>query len=249
MDIRQVSSDGDAALGVPKSSAYGDASTGAIAVMARVPLDDPFAAFVKRCIDIAGAAAALVLLSPVMLLAAIAIKLDSRGPMFFSALDDGSPSRRVGKDGKPFFHFKFRTMAAGTHAQRYTSLAEHNMRADSPLVKIKDDPRITRVGAFLRRFSIDEMAEFLLVLKGDMSLVGPRPHLPEEVAKYEAWQLEALRVKPGITGLAQVSGRADLQFGDEATLDSAYVHAWSLALDVSILCKTPFVVLFGRGAY
>lgn len=216
---------------------------------AAVPLDDPFNAFVKRCIDVIGALVALILCAPVMLLAAIAIKLDSRGPVFFSTLDDGSPSRRVGKGGKTFFHFKFRTMAPGTHSLRYTELADRNMREGTPLVKIKDDPRVTRVGAFIRRYSIDEMAEFFLVLKGDMSLVGPRPHLPEEVARYEPWQLDALRVKPGITGLSQVSGRADLPFADESINDYAYVHAWSFALDLTIIAKTPFVVLFGRGAY
>lgn len=214
-----------------------------------IPTDDPFNAFVKRCIDVIGSLVALFLFSPVMVLAAIAIKLDSRGPVFFSTLDDGSPSRRVGKDGRPFSHFKFRTMAPGTHMLRYTDLAHRNMREGSPLVKIKDDPRITRVGAFIRRYSIDEMAEFFLVLKGDMSLVGPRPHLPEEVARYEPWQLDSLRMKPGITGLAQISGRADLPFDEEAINNHAYVHAWSLALDLAIIVKTPFVVLFGRGAY
>jgi lipopolysaccharide/colanic/teichoic acid biosynthesis glycosyltransferase len=128
-------------------------------------------------------------------------------------------------------------------------LADCNVRGGTPLVKIKDDPRITRIGAFIRRYSIDEMAEFFLVLKGDMSLVGPRPHLPEEVARYETWQLDSLRVKPGITGHAQVSGRADLPFEEEAVHNHVYVHAWSFMLDVVILAKTPYVVLFGRGAY
>lgn len=251
--MQQVPTNGGAVVHAPVDvriiPSTGDIAIPAFVAGSAIPLDDSFNAFLKRCIDVVGALVALVLCSPIMALAAIAIKLDSRGPIFFSTLDDGSPSRRVGKDGKPFFHFKFRTMAPGTHMLRYTALADRNMREGTPLVKIKDDPRVTRVGAFIRRYSIDEMAEFFLVLKGDMSLVGPRPHLPEEVARYEPWQLDSLRVKPGITGLAQISGRADLPFEEEAVHNHAYVHAWSLVLDLVILAKTPFVVLFGRGAY
>jgi lipopolysaccharide/colanic/teichoic acid biosynthesis glycosyltransferase len=213
------------------------------------PLPRVAALATKRFIDIVGALVLIMLSLPVMLFAALVIKMTSRGPILFSRLDDGTPAMRVGKDGKPFPHCKFRTMAVGTHMLRYTELAGRNMREGSPLVKIKDDPRVTRIGAFLRKYSIDELPEFFLVLRGDMSLVGPRPHLPEEVARYEAWQLETLRVKPGITGLAQVSGRADLPFGREAELDIRYVRNWSLWSDIVILARTPLVVISGRGAY
>jgi lipopolysaccharide/colanic/teichoic acid biosynthesis glycosyltransferase len=129
---------------------------------------------------------------------------------------------------------------------RYTELAEKDFRK-GPLVKIKDDPRVTRVGKFIRRFSIDELPEFFLVLTGKMSLVGPRPHLPEEVAKYKKHHKKVLIVKPGITGLAQISGRADLDFEEEVKIDAYYIENWSLKLDLYILFKTPLVVLFGKG--
>jgi lipopolysaccharide/colanic/teichoic acid biosynthesis glycosyltransferase len=122
------------------------------------------------------------------------------------------------------------------------------MRSDSPLVKIKDDPRVTRVGKWIRRFSIDELPEFFLVLRGDMSLVGPRPHLPEEVAKYKKHHRRVLRMKPGITGLAQVSGRSDLNFEDEVRLDTFYMENWALWLDLVILVKTPFALIKSRRA-
>jgi exopolysaccharide biosynthesis polyprenyl glycosylphosphotransferase len=196
----------------------------------------------KRAFDILGSIALI------MLITAIAIVLDSRGPVFFR-LDDGSPSLRIGEHGKPFRYLKFRSMRFGTHQMRYNELAEKNEREDGPLVKIKDDPRITRVGAFIRKFSIDELAELFLVLKGDMSLVGPRPHLPEEVAKYTDAQRRVLSVKPGITGMAQVSGRADLTFDEEVRLDTYYIEDWSPWLDLIILLKTPYVVFSRKGAY
>ena len=134
-------------------------------------------------------------------------------------------------------------MKSGTHHLRYTELAEKNIRKDSPLVKIKDDPRITRVGRFLRRFSIDELPQLWNVVKGEMSLVGPRPHLPEEVANYERHHRFVLTIKPGITGLAQISGRSDLPFEKEVRLDTYYIENWSLLLDLKILLKTVGVVL------
>jgi len=138
-------------------------------------------------------------------------------------------------------------MIPGTDEMRYNELAEQNIRS-GPMVKIKDDPRITRVGKFLRRFSIDELPELFLVFKGDMSLVGPRPHLPEEVAKYEHHHKKVLTIKPGISGLAQISGRSDLNFEDEVKLDTYYIENWSLLLDLSILLRTPFAVLRPRRA-
>ena len=124
-----------------------------------------------------------------------------------------------------------------------------NEREGTPLFKLEHDPRITRVGAFIRKLSIDEIPEFYMVLSGKMSLIGPRPHLPGEVEQYKAAQKRVLTIKPGITGMAQVSGRADLRFNDEVRLDMHYIENWSPWLDLVILLKTPWVVLFGRGAY
>ena len=129
---------------------------------------------------------------------------------------------------------------------RYNELSKQNTRK-GPLVKIQDDPRITKVGKITRKFSIDELPEFFLVLNGTMSLVGPRPHLPEEVDKYKPEHRKVLTIKPGITGMAQTSGRADLDFDDEVRLDTYYIEHWSPWLDLYILLKTPFVVLFKKG--
>jgi exopolysaccharide biosynthesis polyprenyl glycosylphosphotransferase len=203
----------------------------------------------KRIFDFIAALMLIILTSPIMLVTAIMIKLDSKGPVFFSKLDDNTPVTRVGEHGKAFRYVKFRSMKPGTHSLRYTELADHDTRKDGPLVKIKDDPRITKVGKFIRRFSIDELPELFLVLIGTMSLVGPRPHLPEEVDRYEDRHRRVLAVKPGITGMAQVSGRANLDFDDEVKLDIYYIENWSPWLDLAILLKTPFVVLTRKGAY
>jgi len=203
----------------------------------------------KRVFDFIASLILIVLTSPIMIITAIAIKFDSKGPIFFHKLDDGSPVTRIGEHGKPFKYLKFRSMKPGTHNQRYDELAEKDTRSDGPLVKIKDDPRVTRVGKFIRRYSIDELPELFLVFIGRMSLVGPRPHLPEEVEKYKEHHLRVLSVKPGITGMAQVSGRADLTFEDEVRLDTYYLENWSPWIDMAILVKTPFVVLMRKGAY
>jgi exopolysaccharide biosynthesis polyprenyl glycosylphosphotransferase len=213
----------------------------------KTPLDG-WGAIYKRIFDIIASLILIILTSPIMLLTALAIKLDSRGPIFFAKLDDGSLSRRVGQGGRAFTYFKFRSMRPGTHALRYNELASADTRHGSPLVKIKDDPRVTRVGKFIRKFSIDELPEFFLVLVGQMSLVGPRPHLPEEVDKYKPEQRKVLTIKPGITGMAQISGRENLDFNDEVRLDTYYIEHWSPWLDLYILFKTPWIVLFGRGA-
>lgn len=213
----------------------------------KTPLDG-WGAIYKRIFDVVASLILIILTSPIMLLTAIAIKLDSRGPVFFAKLDDGSIARRIGQGARSFTYFKFRSMRPGTHALRYNELAQADIRRGSPLVKIKDDPRVTRVGKFIRKFSIDELPEFFLVLSGHMSLIGPRPHLPEEVDKYRPEQRKVLTVKPGITGMAQISGRADLDFDDEVRLDTYYIEHWSPWLDLYILLKTPLVVLFGRGA-
>lgn len=203
----------------------------------------------KRIFDLLASGILIVLLSPVMLLTAIAVVLDSGFPVLFRRLDDGTTVTRVGEGGRPFPYFKFRSMRPGTHAMRYKELAAQDTRKDGPLVKIKDDPRVTRVGKFIRRFSIDELPELFLVFAGQMSLVGPRPHLPEEVAKYQDHHRRVLTIKPGITGMAQVSGRADLTFEEEVKLDTFYIENWSPWLDLLILAKTPLVVLARKGAY
>lgn len=202
----------------------------------------------KRTLDILLSALGLIILSPFFFLIALGIKWDSRGPVFFSKLDDGSPAYRVGQGGKYFVFYKFRTMRDKTHQMRYTTLAKKNNRKGSPLVKIKNDPRITPFGRFLRRFSLDELPQLWNVLKGDMSLVGPRPHLPEEVAKYQKHHKFLLTIKPGLTGLSQVSGRSDLDFEKEVRLDSYYIKHWSPLMDFKIFVKTFFVVLRGKGA-
>lgn len=202
----------------------------------------------KRLFDIFGSTILIVLFSPILLLVALAIKLDSRGPIFFSRRDDGSFVTRVGEGGQPFNYFKFRSMIVNSDSMRYKELADKNLRTDGPLVKIKDDPRVTGVGKLIRRWSLDELPELFLVFIGKMSLVGPRPHLPEEVAKYEHHHKKTLTVKPGITGMAQVSGRSDLLFEEEVKLDVYYLENWSLLLDISILLKTPLAVLKHRQA-
>ncbi len=202
----------------------------------------------KRSFDIIVSLLLIIITSPIMLLTAIAIKLDSDGPVLFSHLDDGSPVTRVGEHGSPFRYFKFRSMRPNTHQLRYGELSHLDTRADGPLVKIKDDPRVTRVGKLIRKWSIDELPEFFLVFMGKMSLVGPRPHLPEEVAKYDDRQRRVLTIKPGITGMAQVSGRADLNFDEEVRLDTYYIENWSPWLDLAILLRTPMVVLIRKGA-
>lgn len=202
----------------------------------------------KRVFDIIVSSILIILLSPILILTALIIKIDSKGPIFFSYRDDGTLLTRIGQKGKPFRYFKFRSMIPGADSMRYRELAKDNIRPDGPLVKIKDDPRITRFGKFIRRWSIDELPELFLVFSGKMSLVGPRPHLPEEVAKYENHHKKTLSIKPGITGLAQISGRSDLLFEEEVKLDVYYIENWSLLLDFSILLRTPLAVLRNRKA-
>jgi lipopolysaccharide/colanic/teichoic acid biosynthesis glycosyltransferase len=180
-----------------------------------------------------------------MLTVAIAIKLDSRGTVFWMFLDNGRRVKRVGKDGEQFCFYKLRSMLSGTHRQRYTKLIKNNVRK-GPLLKIKHDPRITHVGKIIRKYSIDELPQLFNVLKGNMSLVGPRPHLPEEIKKYKKDDLRVLGIKPGVTGLAQVSGRSDLSFKDEIRLDLYYIENWSMSLDLQVLLKTPWAVFSKR---
>lgn len=194
----------------------------------------------KRGLDVIISAACLVLLAPVMLGIAIAIKLDSEGPVIFR-------QTRVGKGGRHFTVFKFRSMCVSAE-QQIEQLQEHN-QATGPIFKIRNDPRCTRVGRILRRASLDELPQFWNVLRGDMSLIGPRPPLPSEVETYEPWHLRRLEASPGITGLWQVSGRSDLTFDEMVLLDVYYIENWSPFLDLRILARTLPTVLLGSGAY
>ena len=205
----------------------------------RSPLEG-WQGYIKRSIDIAGSLAGIIIPLPIWLLIIILIKLDSRGPVFYR-------QERLGKDGRPFRIFKFRSMVIGAD-EMLPELANFN-EMDGPIFKIKKDPRITRVGRILRKFSIDEFPQLLNVLKGDMSLVGPRPPIPDEVEKYERWQMKRLTVPQGLTGLWQVSGRNLLTFEEMVRLDIYYIENWSLWLDLKILLKTIPVVVLMRGAY
>lgn len=194
----------------------------------------------KRGIDICLAALLLTLCLPIFVVAAVLIRVDSPGPIFFR-------QERVGRDGKPFGIVKFRSMHRDAE-ERIQALQGLN-EADGPLFKMRRDPRVTRVGRVLRRFSVDELPQLLNVLAGQMSLVGPRPPLPREVARYAPWQRRRLEVQPGITGLWQVSGRSDLPFDIGVQLDLAYIERCSLLIDLQILLRTVYVVLVSRGAY
>lgn len=193
----------------------------------------------KRIIDIVGAVTALILVAPVMLLTAIAIKLESPGPVFFKQV-------RSGRNGRKFVMFKFRSMVAD--AEKLRDQLAHLNEMDGPVFKIKHDPRITRVGRFIRKTSIDELPQLFNVVVGHMSLVGPRPPLPSEVAQYEPWQRRRLSVRPGITGMWQVSGRNEIAFEKWMRLDLEYIDNWSLWLDLKILFRTVPVVLLHKGA-
>jgi exopolysaccharide biosynthesis polyprenyl glycosylphosphotransferase len=199
------------------------------------------AAIGKRTLDFAVALLALIILSPLILLVALAIAWESGWPVIFA-------QKRLGQGGRMFTVYKFRSMAKDAEA-RLADLLEHNAIKDGPTFKLKDDPRITRVGRFIRRTSLDELPQLWNVLMGDMSLVGPRPPLESEVLEYEPWQLQRLAVKPGMTGLWQVSGRSDLGFVEMVHLDLAYINDWSFWRDVSLLARTPLAVIRARGAY
>ncbi|KKW29845.1 MAG: Undecaprenyl-phosphate glucose phosphotransferase [Candidatus Uhrbacteria bacterium GW2011_GWD2_52_7] len=211
----------------------------------KTPLDG-WGAIYKRIFDIIGALLLIVVSLPIQIIAAIALFIESPGSILFSTLPNGGPVTRVGQGGRPFRYFKFRSMVRDAHKYRFDPefVKKHgNLREGSPLFKLEHDPRVTRVGRFIRKLSIDEIPEFYLVLRGSMSLVGPRPHLPEEVARYRPEQRKVLTIKPGITGMAQVSGRANLDFEDEVRLDMHYIENWTPWLDLVILAKTPLAVL------
>ena len=197
--------------------------------------------FQKRAFDFCFALAALIGTSPLLIASAIAIKLTSQGPVFY-------PSERIGLDGKPFTMVKFRTMVKDADNQ-ITDLLHLNEIPGGMLFKIRQDPRVTTVGRILRRFSIDELPQFINVLKQDMSVVGPRPPLMREVVKYNGDVKRRLLVKPGVTGLWQVNGRSDLPWDESVRLDLSYVDNWSMAGDLLLIAKTVKAVLASDGAY
>jgi exopolysaccharide biosynthesis polyprenyl glycosylphosphotransferase len=194
---------------------------------------------IKRAIDILVSCTALVLLSPLLLVVAVLVKSTSRGPILFK-------QERVGQHGRTFHMLKFRSMVLNAEELK-ARLALQNEQA-GPVFKIKHDPRITFVGRFIRKFSIDELPQLINVLRGEMSLVGPRPPIPAEVARYEAWQRRRLSVRPGLTCVWQVSGRNEVSFEDWMYLDMQYIDHWSLTRDIELIARTVPVVLTGRGA-
>jgi exopolysaccharide biosynthesis polyprenyl glycosylphosphotransferase len=197
--------------------------------------------FEKRAFDICFSTLVLVLTAPVVIAAGLAVKATSRGPMFYR-------SERIGMDGRRFEMFKIRTMVDEADRQR-VHLAELNEVDGGVIFKMRRDPRVTPVGRFLRRYSIDELPQFMNVLRGEMSVVGPRPPLPSEVEAYDHRVRRRLLVRPGITGLWQISGRSDLSWDDFVRLDLSYVENWSMVNDLLIALKTIRVVLSGAGAY
>ena len=195
---------------------------------------------VKRTMDIMMSVLAVVVLTPVLLAVALLITVTSRGPVLYV-------QERVGRGGEPFRMLKFRSMYRDAHAHR-SEHAEQNIH-HGPIFKIRDDPRITPVGRAIRRLSIDELPQFFNVLIGSMSLVGPRPALPEEFLYYTERERQRLQVKPGVTCIWQVSGRSDVDFDTGIHMDLEYIEGWSLRLDLKLLAKTVPAVITGRGAY
>ena len=193
---------------------------------------------IKRLMDIVLSGMALAVLAPILALTALAIKIEDPGPVFFG-------QRRSGLFGRTFTMWKFRSMVADAEKLKAQLQAQNEM--DGPVFKMQHDPRITRVGRFIRKFSIDELPQFWNVFVGEMSLVGPRPPIPAEVTQYERWQMRRLSMKPGITCIWQVSGRNNIDFKTWMKLDLQYIDNWSLFLDLKLLLKTPYAVVSGSG--
>jgi exopolysaccharide biosynthesis polyprenyl glycosylphosphotransferase len=200
--------------------------------------DDEVRLFLKRVIDVAIAGAALALLSPLFLLIAILVRATSPGPAIFR-------QERCGLNGRRFTFYKFRSMVQDAEARRAEVL---HMSKRSTATKIPNDPRLTRIGAFLRRFSLDELPQLVNVMKGDMSLVGPRPAIPEEVAQYAVWQRRRLRMRPGLTCIWALNGRDQVDFETWMKMDMQYIDNWSLGLDWQIIFRTIPQVVLGKGA-
>jgi exopolysaccharide biosynthesis polyprenyl glycosylphosphotransferase len=195
---------------------------------------------IKRAIDVVVAGLGLLVLSPLLLMISVLIRLESSGPAVFR-------QTRVGRGGRPFTVLKFRTMREGAE-QEVEALSALN-EAGGPMFKIRNDPRLTRVGQLLRRISLDELPQLYNVLRGEMSVIGPRPGLPSEVEQYQDWHRKRLETWPGLTGLWQVSGRSELSFDEMVLLDIYYIENWSLLLDLQIALRTVPAILFGTGAY
>jgi len=233
----------------PRGGAHGAWAQARLAVASAatpvLPFETPAAEglylrFGKRLLDIVGAFVALLLGAPLLAFLALLIKLESRGPVIYR-------STRIGRGGRPFHFYKLRSMVQDADRQRHE--IAHMNEADGPVFKIERDPRITRIGRLLRSTSLDEIPQFYNVLIGDMSLVGPRPPIPSEVAQYEPWQLRRLDVRPGITCLWQISGRSRIGFQEWMRLDLEYIKHQSLRLDLKILLRTIPAVLSREGAY
>ena len=195
----------------------------------------------KRTLDLAGSLAALLFLSPLFLITSTLIYLEDPGPVFYT-------QTRVGRDGRHFRFFKFRSMIMGASKIK-GQLRDQNESKDGVIFKMKNDPRITRTSRIIRKFSIDELPQLVNVLKGDMSLVGPRPPLPGEVSQYTLEQRKRLHIRPGITCSWQVSGRSDIPFNDQVQLDLEYIQSSGFLTDVILLLKTIPAVITGKGAY
>lgn len=191
--------------------------------------------FIKRTMDIICSLGALIVFSPILLILGILIKIESKGPVFFK-------QERLGRRCQPFNMYKLRSMVADAEELK-KKLAEHN-EMDGPMFKMKDDPRVTKIGKFIRTTSLDELPQLINVLKGEMTLVGPRPSLPNEVRQFLPWMMDRFRVKPGLTCFWQVSGRNDIDFENWMKLDVKYVRERSIWLDIKLIYKTIFV-LFG----
>lgn len=189
----------------------------------------------KRLIDIVGSATGLILLSPILLIVALAIKIESKGPVIFK-------QERVGQQGKHFFMYKFRSMVINAEELKEKLAAQNEM--SGPMFKIKEDPRVTKVGRFIRKTSIDELPQLVNILKGEMSLVGPRPSLPKEVAEFKPWMMRRLDVQPGLTCYWQVAGRNNIGFKEWMEMDVYYVNTRDLKTDIKLIFKT-VGVLFG----
>lgn len=194
----------------------------------------------KRFIDLVGASVGLILFSPVLLIISILIKADSKGPVIFA-------QDRVGKDGKIFKMYKLRSMVV--NAEELKERLKKNNEMSGPMFKMKDDPRITRIGKFIRKTSIDELPQLFNILRGDMSLVGPRPSLPGEVEQFEPWMNKRLEVKPGLTCYWQVMGRNNIDFEEWMKLDIKYVNERSFIIDLILILKTVFVLFGDKNAH
>ena len=199
----------------------------------------PFYEAVKRIFDIFCSVIALIVLSPIFLVTAIAVRSDG-GPVIYSQI-------RIGKNEKPFRMYKFRSMCVNAESMLDELLPQNDLTG--PAFKMKEDPRITNVGKFIRKYSIDELPQLINIIKGDMSIVGPRPPLPREVAQYNDYQRQRLLVTPGLTCFWQTYGRSQLSFDDWMKMDMNYIQRRSFLLDITLIIKTIFAVLFKRGAY